>query len=472
MGDEKPRHAFEDPQSNRPATSAPTEQELKSPHDPYAAFRHRGFRFYVAGNFISVVGRQMLSVAIGWEIYQRTHSATALGLTGLVLAIPVILFAVPAGQMADRFPRKTILLITQMISACTSCALAAVSFFSDRIPLIAPLAAGDKALTWIASVFEKSAHVSFSDPAIPCIYALLFVSGTSRAFNWAARAAFVPNLVSTSAFGNAITWSSATFEIGTVTGPAIGGILVAMVGFPFVYAIDAICALVCFLLVLPIVVKSTERPREKVGLAGLFSGLRFVWHTKIVLATITLDLFAVLLGGATALLPIFADQILHAGPIGLGWLRAAPSLGAFTMGLTLAHLPPLKNAGRTMILAVIGFGSMMILFGLSKFFWLSILALIAAGAFDNISVVVRHTLIQLLTPDAMRGRVSAVNNVFIGSSNELGAFESGMTAALFGPVLSVVGGGVGTILVVIGAIFVWPQLRRLGSFASVKPAQE
>jgi hypothetical protein len=208
------------------------------------------------------------------------------------------------------------------------------------------------------------------------------------------------------------------------------------------------------------------------GLRELFSGIRFVRSTEMILATITLDLFAVLLGGATALLPIFASEILHCGPIGLGWLRAAPALGSVAMGLAIAHMPPMQQAGKTLIRAVAGFGAATIVFGLSKSFWLSMSMLFLTGAFDNVSVVVRHTLVQLLTPDAMRGRVSAVNNVFIGSSNELGAFESGMTAAWFSPVISVVGGGVGTILVVAVAAMIWPSLWKLGSFSSMKPAMK
>ena len=195
---------------------------------------------------------------------------------------------------------------------------------------------------------------------------------------------------------------------------------------------------------------------------GESSGLHFVRDSKVILATITLDLFAVLLGGAIALLPIFADRILHVGAVGLGWLRAAPSIGAVLMALALAHRPPMRQAGKAMLTAVAGFGIGTIVFGLSHTFWLSFAALIFTGACDNVSVVVRHTLVQLLTPDPMRGRVSAVNNIFIGSSNELGALESGVTAALFGPVLSVVGGGIGTILVVFATAWKWPEVRRIG----------
>jgi MFS family permease len=228
-----------------------------------------------------------------------------------------------------------------------------------------------------------------------------------------------------------------------------------------VYALDAICSLVFVAFLLPVRVRQERHVPQGHPLRELLSGLKFVARTKVILATITLDLFAVLLGGATALLPMFADQILHVGAVGLGWLRAAQSLGAVTMALALAHLPPLRRAGPTLLVAVAGFGLAMIVFGLSRSFWLSFAALAFAGALDNISVVVRHTLVQLLTPDPMRGRVAAVNNIFIGSSNELGAFESGVTAALFGPVLSVVGGGIGTVVVVILTAFAWPEVRRI-----------
>ena len=261
---------------------------------------------------------------------------------------------------------------------------------------------------------------------------------------------------------------SSNFEFTCIVGPALGGLLIAAYDVPWAYAIDAACALACLAFVLPISAPQEISPHRAHPLQDLFSGLHFVRESKIILATITLDLFAVLLGGATALLPIFADQILHVGAVGLGWLRAAPSVGAVLMALALAHRPPLRRAGMAMLCAVASFGVATIVFGLSQNFWLSLLALVATGAADNISVVVRHTLVQLLTPDPMRGRVSAVNNIFIGSSNELGALESGVTAALFGPVLSVIGGGIGTILVVLGVAWKWPEVRRMGA---LQPAE-
>jgi sugar phosphate permease len=231
-----------------------------------------------------------------------------------------------------------------------------------------------------------------------------------------------------------------------------------------VYLLDALFSFAFFLLVLPI-----RRSKQRLGQneastwKSLMAGLRFVFRRKVILATITLDLFAVLLGGATALMPIFADQILHCGPVGLGWMRAMPAVGAFATALVVAHLPPMKHAGRTLLWCVTGFGAATILFGLSKVFWLSLGVLLLIGAFDSVSVIIRGSIVQLVTPDEMRGRVSSVNNIFIGTSNEFGALESGLTAALFGPVISVVAGGIGTILVVLGVAWRWPETRKIGA---------
>jgi MFS family permease len=438
-------------------------------HDPYAAFRCPAYRSYSIGNFIAVMGRQMLGVAIGYEVFQRTHSATALGFVGLAGALPVILLALPAGQIADRFHRRNIIIATQFLSLCTSLALAWLA--SREIGLDHGLLnQGSAALLQISSAFGES-NVVFG-PEIPLIYGLLFLNGAARTFGWAARAPFVANLVPRIALGNAVTWGSSLFEIGSMAGPALGGFLLAFFGFPFVYLLDAVASVIFIGFLLTIRVKHERKTAPEHPMKDLFSGLRFVWNTKAILATVTLDLFAVLLGGATALLPIYADQILHVGAVGLGWLRAAPSIGAFGMALALAHLPPMRRAGVTLLAAVAGFGISIVVFGISRSFWISFMALIFTGAFDNISVVVRHTLVQLMTPDAMRGRVAAVNNVFIGSSNELGAFESGVTAALFGPVLSVVSGGIGTVLVVIAVALKWPEVRQIGSLASVRSPVE
>ena len=436
-------------------------------HDPYAAFRVPAYRNYAIGGFVSVIGRQMLAMSVGLEVYRRTHSATALGLVGLMGALPVIFLSLPAGQVSDRLSRKWIILTSQTLLFCTSLALARLASEGSVVPHLAPLAWADRALLWIAAAFGERAGVSFG-PEVTVIYLLLLLNGTARAFGWAARGPFVANVVPRESLANAAIWNSSTFEIGTIIGPALGGLLVAVFGFSTVYLVDAVCSLVFIGFVLPIRYTQPRTSEHEHPLRDLFSGIRFVWQSKPILATITLDLFAVLLGGATALLPIFADQILHVGAFGLGWLRAAPSAGAVIMALTLAHLPPMRRAGITMLCAVAGFGAATVVFGLSRSFWLSIAALVVTGACDNISVVVRHTLVQLLTPDPMRGRVSAVNNVFIGSSNELGAFESGVTAALFGPVISVVAGGIGTVLVVLGVARIWPEVRRIGRLQQIE----
>ena len=453
--------SFPMPHPDEPAASPSPAQ-----HDPYAAFRVPAYRAYSVGNFIAVLGRQMLGLAVGYEVFQRTNSATALGLVGLVSALPIILLALPAGQIADRFHRRNIIIGTQLVGVLTSLSLAYLAAMEPVLTstLLNHLA---KSIEQIAGWFGEGSGARFG-PEIPLIYGLLLLNGIARTFGWAARVPFVTNLVPRPVLGNAVTWGSSMFEIGSMVGPAIGGLLLAQFGFSFVYLLDALSGVI-FVGFLAFIKTGKERPTAPDHpLESLFSGLRFVWRTKVILATITLDLFAVLLGGATILLPVYADEILKVGAEGLGWLRAAPPFGAMAMALLLAHLPPMRRAGLTLLAAVAGFGAAMIVFGLSRSFWLSMLALTAAGAFDNISVVVRHTLVQLLTPDAMRGRVAAVNNIFIGSSNELGAFESGITAAIFGPVISVVGGGIGTILVVIATAFTWPQIRKLGSLNSIR----
>ena len=455
---------YEPPEGERPVITPPVELKRRS-HDPYAAFRFGGFSLFTAGNLLSITGRLMLAVAVEWELYARTHSATALGLVGLVIAMPVVALSLPAGHLADRFSRKHIILVSQVFSGITSVALAIVSWKHLAIPLIPPLRVGNHGLDAIATVFERHHPVfHFDDASIPLIYLLLFLGACARTFSWAARSSFFPTLVPRDAFANAVTWNNSVFQIGSVVGPAISGLLVAYVGFAFVYLLDALCAFLFFLLVFPIRRSTQKREQtEESTWKSLIAGVRFVFRRKVILATITLDLFAVLLGGATALMPIFADQILHVGPVGLGWMRAAPAIGAFAMALFVAHLPPIRRAGQTLLWCVTGFGIATILFGLSKIFWLSLGLLFLVGAFDSVSVIIRGSIVQLVTPDEMRGRVSSVNNIFIGTSNEFGALESGLTAALFGPVISVAAGGIGTILVVLGVTWRWPETRRIGA---------
>src|SRR5437667_1454161 len=362
--------SFQSPESQRPAVPLPVEREPPT-HDPYAAFRFGDFSLFTAGNLLSITGRLMLAVAVEWEIYARTHSATALGLVGLVIAVPVVTLSLPAGHLADRFSRKHIILVTQIFSALTSLALALVSWKHLSIPQFAPMREVNHVLATIAAIFERHHPMfHFDDASVPLIYLLLFIGASARTFSWAARSSFFPTLVPRDAFANAVTWNNSVFQIGSVVGPALSGFLVAYIGFPFVYLLDAVCAFVFFLLVFRIRRSKQLRDRTEANTwKSLIAGLRFVFGRKVILATITLDLFAVLLGGATALMPIFADQILHVGPVGLGWMRAMPAFGAFATALTVAHLPPMKHAGKNLLWCVTGFGVATILFGLSKTFW-------------------------------------------------------------------------------------------------------
>lgn len=400
-----------------------------APHDPYGALRHADFLRYALGGTLANVGSAMQTVAVGWDLYERTGSAMILGGVGLVQVLPIILLAVPAGHLADRVSRRRIILAAELIVAACSIALAVFSLHR------APVAA---------------------------VYACLGLGAVARAFLSPASASLWPTLIPSALYSNAVTWRSSGFQIASVVGPALGGLTIAWSHSAVpVYLADAALSLAYWLCVSGIAPRPTTPSREPLSWRSLLAGFRFVWDTKVILAAITLDMFAVLFGGATALLPIFAKDILHVGPTGFGLLRAAPAVGALAMAFVIAHHPPRRHAGRAMLGSVIGFGVATIVFGLSSWFGLSLLMLALTGAFDSISVVVRHSLVQLRTPDAMRGRVTAVNSVFISCSNELGAFESGVVAAWLGPVLSVVTGGVGTILVVIATALIWPELRRL-----------
>ena len=399
------------------------------PHDPYAALRQRDFRLLIAGQFITRLANNMLSFAVGWELWLRTGSAMALGLVGLVQVIPVLLFSLLAGYVADQFNRKRIVMFTQALLAISSLGLA-----------------------WI----------SLSQGPVWAVYLCLFGIGLARAFNGPAASTLLPQTVPPHIFSNAATWSSSAGQMASIIGPAIGGLLVALNNnVTPIYVFDALASLIFLALVLLIRGRPLALSSRAATLDSLKEGVRFIYNTKEILAAITLDMFAVLFGGATALLPIFATDILKVGPSELGILRAAPAVGAFLMALLVAHLPPFRQAGRTLLLAVAGFGLATIVFGLSRNFWLSVAMLAVLGGLDNISVVIRSTLILTRTPDEMRGRTSSVSSLFISISNELGAFESGATAQLFGPIASVIGGGIGTLLVVAWVARTWPQLTRL-----------
>jgi MFS family permease len=403
--------------------------KLAERHDPYAALRFRDFRLLVSGTFLTVVAEQMLGVAVGWELYERTRAPLALGLIGLVQVLPIVLLALPAGHVADRFDRKRIVVAATLLAALCALGLAALSSINGSLVLI---------------------------------YTCLLGTGIARAFQSPATASLMAQVIPQEHYTNAVTWESGVWQASGILGPALGGLLIAVQGHAaLAYALVAGGLLMVVLLIGLIRPRPVARSEEELTLGSLFAGARFIWNTKLILAAITLDMFAVLLGGATALLPIFARDILQVGATGLGWLRAAPAAGAVLAALTIAYLPPFKHAGRTLLLVVAGFGLATIVFGLSRSFALSLLMLGALGALDNISVVIRSTLLLTRTPDAMRGRVNAVHFVFIGISNELGAFESGLAAALLGAVGAVAAGGVGTIVVVGLVALIWPEVRRL-----------
>ena len=402
-------------------------------HDPYAALRYRDFQLLLSGRFLTSFGNEMLSFAIGWELWLRTHQALVLGIVGLVQVIPVILLSLPAGHVADQYNRKRIVLITELFLAL--CVLG---------------------LGWL----------SYTQGPIYSIYILLFGIGVARAFNDPASSTLLPQTVPPPMFSNAATWNTSTWQFASITGPAVAGILIGFFNsVTFIYIFDAFAAIVFCILLLMIKGRQLALAQKAPTWESLKEGFRFMRDTKVILAAITLDMFAVLFGGVVALLPIYATDILQVGPQGLGIMRAAPSVGAIIMAFVIAHRPPMQNAGRTLLLAVSGFGLATIVFGLSTSFILSVAMLLILGALDNISVVIRGTLLLTQTPDAMRGRISSVNSIFIGISNEMGSFESGLAAAAFGPVIAVVAGGIGTIIVVLVVARVWPEIGQLKTLA-------
>jgi len=406
-------------------------------HDPYKALRSRDFRLLLTGRFITSFGNEMLTFAIAWELWLRTRSAFALGLVGLVQVVPVILLSLPGGYVADQHNRRKIVRLTQAAFALCSLGLALLSYLEGPLVLI---------------------------------YLCLLGIGIARAFNDPAASTLVPESVPQESFTSAATWTSSSWQLASILGPAAAGLIVALWNnVTIIYVFDAIGAFSFLVLLGLIKGRTLALSRKAATMESLMEGLRFIRSTKVILAAITLDMFAVLFGGAVALLPIYATDILQVGPQGLGIMRAAPSIGAVIMAFAIAQLPPFKHAGKTLLIAVAGFGIATIVFGFSKNFLLSIAMLTLLGGLDNISVIIRSTLILTFTPDEMRGRTAAVNSIFIGTSNELGAFESGMLASLFGPVIAVVAGGIGTILVVLGIASLWPEMRDLKTLDAPAP---
>jgi MFS family permease len=395
--------------------------------------RNRDFAFFLSARFLATLAVQMQTVAVGWQVYAVTRDPLDLGLIGLSQFLPFVLLVLPAGHVADRFDRRRIL------AAC---------FALECLCALLLLALAARGL----------------DSARP-VFAVMVLFGIARAFAMPTGQALLPNLVPRAHFGTAVALNTSTWQVSTIAGPALGGI-VYLLGAPAVYSTVAVLLALAVVMVLRIRGGGVAqaRPAEEPGWQSLLSGLRFVRSKRLVLGAISLDLFAVLFGGATALLPVYAADVLQVGPTGLGWLRTAPGIGAAVCGVLLGLLPITRGVGRWMFAGVLVYGCATVLFGVSAHFWLSMAALVVMGAGDMVSVYIRHLLVQLETPDEIRGRVSAVNAVFIGASNELGEFESGVTAAWFGAVPAVVIGGLATLAVAGTWSRLFPELRRLDRF--------
>ena len=400
------------------------------------AFRSTDFLLYQIARLLVILGAEAQSVAVAWHVYQITHSALDLGYTGLALFLPGIVFVLPAGHIADRYNRKRVIL------ACYT-------------------------LQTVCSAMLLYLGLHRSENIWP-IYLVLFGIGTGRAFSGPAASALLPSLVAKENFVNAITWGATIFQVANIIGPACGGLLFAIrfsgslslwSGAPVVYAFT-LAMLCCFLVLVSLIHPRQEVQNKKAfGLRTMLAGLEYVWNTKLLLGSISLDLFAVLLGGAVALLPIFSEEILHAGPRGLGLLRAMPSIGALAISIILTIRPIQRAAGKIMLVCVAIFGAATVVFGLSKSLLVSMIALILIGASDMVSVVIRSSILQLATPPEMRGRVSAVNWLFVGASNEFGEFESGVTAQWWGAVRAVVIGGLASLAITGASSILFPKLR-------------
>jgi len=415
---------------------ATTDQRLST---GTAAFQFSGFRLYQIARFCIVFCTEMQSVAVGWQVYEITKRPLDLGLTGLVQFLPGMLLFLVAGHAADRFDRRKLLTVCYAGYAVSSALLLAVTLR-----------------------FE----VLYRAETVAPIFAILFLVGVVRSFSMPASRALLPQLVPEEQFQSAVAWNSGIFQCATILGPALGGLLYAFSRGPaLVYGVALIAGTVSVLTTLRIQIQSRPRPREPFTMNTVLAGFRYIWTHKLVLGSISLDLFAVLLGGAVALLPVYAKEILRTGPWGLGLLRSAPGIGAGVMALLIAFKPIRKRAGATMLWCVGGFGVFTIVFGISRSLVLSLISLFFVGAADMVSVVVRGVLIQVETPDEMRGRVNAVDMIFIGASNELGEFESGLAAQWLGAVPAVVLGGVGTILVTVLWAWIFPELRRADKLA-------
>lgn len=402
---------------------------------PYAAMKIRDFRLFIFARFCITLAIQIQAVVVGWQVYEITKDPLSLGLIGLAEAIPSISVSLYAGHVADIMSRKRIILVT--VATLVFCSGSLLYFTMD---------AGSFLLAY----------------GVMPIYAVIFISGIARGFITPAVFSFMPQLIPRELYQNAITWNSTLWEMASIGGPPVGGLIYGFFGITAAYSADAALMVIGLLLVISVADRPVPPATEEQGIVEkIKAGLKFVFGNRIILSAISLDLFAVLFGGAVALLPIFADQILHVGKIGLGFLRSAPGIGALLTALYLTYHPLRRHMGAILLAAVAGFGVCMILFALSANFWLSMGVLAISGACDSVSVIVRGTLLQTLTPENMKGRVSAVNNIFIGSSNEIGAFESGVAARLLNVIPSVIFGGVMTLIVVAVTSWKAPELKKL-----------
>ncbi|MBI1877131.1 MAG: MFS transporter [Chloroflexi bacterium] len=400
-------------------------------HDTFAALRIPEFRYWLGASGFSTLASRALAVAIGYQIYELSHQPLALGILGLIEAIPAVGLALFGGHVADRYNRRSIVLITRVVSVMAALCFALLSLNTHALGLV-PL------------------------------YAVVFIAGIARGFADPASSAFEAQVVSRELFVNASTWGGSLWQATSIVGPALGGIVYAWFGVTNTYLLIAALfglAWICMALVKPKPMPLTEK-HESIW-RSIAVGVRYVFHQQVLVGSMTLDLFAVLFGGAVALLPIFASDILKVGPSGLGLLVAAPSVGALVSMLWATRHPPVKNAGKILLGAVAGFGVSTIVFALSQNFFLSLLALAMSGLFDGVSVIIRETTLRLWSPERLRGRIAAVNWVFIGSSNEIGAFESGVAAGLLGTIPTVWAGGIVTLLVVGVTALLAPQLRAL-----------
>jgi MFS family permease len=385
------------------------------------AFTHPNFTLFLSSRWFVVMAQEMQSVAVGWQVYDITKRPLDLGLVGLAQFLPGFLLFLISGHAADRFDRRKLLVLCYGGYAVCSGLLLSITL--------------------------RGAH------SVHPIYVVMVLVGVVRSFNGPASRAILPQLVPPEHFPNAVAWSSASFQSATILGPALGGLLYAFLGPSAVYATAVAAAGAAVLSMVRIKPETKSRPREQFSPRAVLAGLRYIWRQKLILGSISLDLFAVMLGGAVALLPVYAREILKTGPWGLGLLRCAPGVGAAAMAILLAHRPLRRRVGATMLWCVAGFGVSTILFGVSRNLTLSLTFLLLVGATDMVSVVIRGILVQIATPDEMRGRVNAVDMVFIGASNEFGEFESGLTAHWFGTVPAVVLGGIGTLVVT--ALWAW-----------------